>query len=304
MSSDDTGFIETKEYQRFQEFCDACRTYQYIGLCYGVPGVGKTVSAHYYTNPKKVGSVMAYPPSEGRLEKGLGSRVVLYTPCVVNNPAQIGRDLGMCRSHFSTALLQRFERQEKRKLEELEESMTYTRGRGGELAGAYDRHRDAYFAASKEYRDRRRELRHEPVLLVIDEADRLRMGSLEQVRAIFDQGGMGVVLIGMPGLEKRLTRYPQLYSRVGFVHEFRPLPREDVQRLLREGWTPSDSPLPEEGLIDEEALATLIRIAEGKFRLLHRLLQQISRVLQVNRLDKVTREVVEAARDNLVIGAA
>ena len=57
-------------------------------------------------------------------------------------------------------------------------------------------------------------------------------------------------------------------------------------------------------MIDEEALATLMRIAEGKFRLLHRLLQQISRVLQVNRLDKVTREVVEAARDNLVIGAA
>ena len=66
----------------------------------------------------------------------------------------------------------------------------------------------------------------------------------------------------------------------------------------------AQSPLPEEGLIDEEVLATLIRIAEGKFRLLDRLLQQISRVLQVNRLDKVTREVVEAARDNLVIGAA
>jgi hypothetical protein len=40
----------------------------------------------------------------------------------------------------------------------------------------------------------------------------------------------------------------------------------------------------------------------GNFRLLTRLLTHIERILKVNQLDKVSKEIVTAARDSLVIG--
>jgi DNA transposition AAA+ family ATPase len=138
---------------------------------------------------------------------------------------------------------------------------------------------------------------------VVDEADRLQMNSLEQMRSLFDSGAIGMILIGMPGIEKRVARFPQFYSRIGFVHEFRPLAPDEMQSLLEQHWTPVGVNLPGSTFTPEVA-ARLIRITSGNLRLLTRLLTQIERVLSVNDAQAVSLEIVEAARDSLVIGQA
>jgi DNA transposition AAA+ family ATPase len=107
------------------------------------------------------------------------------------------------------------------------------------------------------------------------------MNSLEDVRFIFDDGAISMVLIGMPGIEKRLARFPQFYFRIGFVHQFRPLDEAKMTRLLNERWLPAGLKLPD-AVLASDVIATLIRMSGGNVRLLTRLLIQIERILKVN----------------------
>jgi hypothetical protein len=117
------------------------------------------------------------------------------------------------------------------------------------------------------------------------------------------EGKAGLVLIGMPVIEKRIARFPQFYSRIGFVHKFRPLDAAQLQQLLESRWAPADVKLSPEQL-SADVIASLTRMTGGNFRLLERLLTQIERVLDVNDLNSISDAVVEAARDSLVIGPA
>lgn len=113
-----------------------------------------------------------------------------------------------------------------------------------------------------------------------------------------------MIFIGMPGLERRLKHYAQLYSRVGFAHEFKPLQVEEMIVVLTHKWRELGLTLDPANSDDAEALSAIIRYTDGNFRLIHRLFRQMKRIMDINRLDKITINVVEAAREMMVFGVA
>jgi DNA transposition AAA+ family ATPase len=302
-------FLITSEYRRFAEFCDACRHYRYIGLCYGPPGVGKTLSARHYAAWDDFEALPSvWQASDEALAAFDGADTVLYTPEIVNSPRVVSENVTqLCSS------LRRIREEPRRRVESIA-----SRARAREEAER--RHESLLkvdWFAPRVPRD------DEPVppisaivvephrpplapvqLILVDEADRLKVATLEQLRDLFDRNEVGLVLIGMPGIEKRLARYPQLYSRVGFVHAFHSLRSEEIRRLLTEHGPEVGLTLPVSGISDQEAIAAIIRITGGNFRLLRRLLSQVDRILGINQLQAITAAVVEAARESLVIGTA
>jgi hypothetical protein len=88
------AFLVTTEFRRFAEFCDACREYRYIGLCYGPPGVGKTLSARHYTDWDRFEALPSPAfADEAALAPFAAADTVLYTPEVVNSPGGVRQDI-------------------------------------------------------------------------------------------------------------------------------------------------------------------------------------------------------------------
>jgi len=263
------AFIATKEHRRFAEFADAVRKHRYIGLCYGAAGVGKTRSARRYARWDVAELLLAtWGPreeSDAKVYAALAqSRAVFYTPTVCCPFRELHGDIARLINRVGVCI---------------------------------DSHVRRDVVVQTGFPPNPAEV------LIIDEAERLTATALEHVRDLYDRTGIGLILVGMSGLEKRLSRYPQLYSRVGFAHHYRPLQGNDLAFVLTRHWRQLGLSLDGADFTDAQASAAIARITGGNFRLLHRLFVQIERILKINGLSVVTDDVVEAARSTLVIGA-
>ena len=263
-------FIATKEHRRFTEFANAIRTHRTIGLCFGPAGVGKTLSARRHANWDLAEPLLQTwgprEPSDETVYAALArSRTVFHTPTVGGTLCELRKDLDLLTSRVDICIKQHGSPTSDGKCFVSRDSMVE--------------------------------------LIIIDEAERLSTSAVEHLRDVFDRTNIGLMLIGMPGIDKRLARYPQLYSRVGFAHHYRPLQGDELTFVLTRHWRKLGLSLDHADFTDTQAIAAISRITSGNFRLLHRLFMQMERLLHINALSVITEDVVEAARSTLVIGA-
>jgi AAA domain len=218
-------FVQTKGYRLFTDLCDACRRSRHIGLGYGPPGTGKTESARYYAQWDHVESLLPEPliTFSGR---SAVDDFYPYKPFTFSSAPQTA-PLLECRTVFYTPPVSASAGRIERQVLSLFAAFSYL------IEAANQRHQ-----GKEEFLVTRRSS-HVIELLIVDEANRLKDSGLEQIRDIYDKGRFGLILLGMPGLEKRLARAPQLYSRIGFAHQMDPMPEEETRDFLEKRLPPS-----------------------------------------------------------------
>src|SRR5690606_2701561 len=91
-------------------------------------------------------------------------------------------------------------------------------------------------------------------LVIVDECERLNAVAVEYLRDFHDRTQIALILIGMPGMEKQFSRYPQLYSRIGFAHEYKALGQDEIVFVLQRWWTKLGLTLNMDDFTDAQAV--------------------------------------------------
>ena len=80
-----------------------------------------------------------------------------------------------------------------------------------------------------------------------------------------------------------------------------PLSDDEARFFLAQRWSHRVSAHSDD-FTNQEAVAAILRITRGNLRLIDRLMMQVEHILTANEMTVVTKEVVETARENLIIG--
>lgn len=126
-------------------------------------------------------------------------------------------------------------------------------------------------------------LRDEPQTIYVDEADRLHVDRIEDLRDIHDETGSPIVLIGERELHGLLGERRRIWSRVKQVVEFEPVAEEDVAILAADAANLD---------IKIDACSLIVKKADGDFRLVWTLLAGLEKTARARETDIVNAKMV------------
>ncbi len=127
-------------------------------------------------------------------------------------------------------------------------------------------------------------LEDEPQTIYVDEADRLHVDRIEDLRDIHDETGSPIVLIGERELHGLLGERRRIWSRVKQVVEFEKVAEEDVAILAADA----------AGLdVDPDACAQIVKKSDGDFRLVWTLLAGLEKAARARQTEQINTKMVE-----------
>lgn len=122
--------------------------------------------------------------------------------------------------------------------------------------------------------------------LFIDEADRLKIDRIEDLRDIHEMTGAPIVLIGEEGLLGLLSERRRIWSRVAYEVEFGPISASEVAIYAMQGAALDIPP---------ELCADIAKKSEGDFRLVRNMMLLLEKAAKAAENFTVDRKMLELA---------
>lgn len=256
-------FLESVSHFNFVELATVCRDDKKIGLCFGKPGIGKTLSAKKFCN---------WPTIEANLAPRNGVPVepatmmlcdsVYYLPSVTVSAPRLRSELNLLKNKFEDAFLR-----------------------------AVNWQKPADWASEVQNQHLK--------LIIVDEAFRLKYQALEQLRDIQEEWDVGLLLISDPGFERSLSRMWHFSVRVAHAEELKPLTVAETARYIDKQLEVMNLPKPPEEVYALIYWYTqgVMRALGNLFSMIARILK-----INEDVVTEITREVVETAREMMMFG--